>query len=105
MYSLVFYVPASHIETVKEAVFAAGAGHYGNYDQCCWQVSGQNQFRPLDDSQPFIGQQGTTEAVEEFRVEMICQKASIRAAIDAMIQAHPYEEPAYSYWPINPALP
>ena len=70
MYKLCFYVPESHLEAVKAAVFAAGAGRIGNYDSCCWEVLGQGQFRPLTGSDPFIGRQGEVERVAEYRVEM-----------------------------------
>ncbi len=56
MYKLCYYVPESHLEVTKQAIFDAGAGRVGNYDCCCWQVRGQGQFRPLPGSQPFIGQ-------------------------------------------------
>lgn len=46
MYSLVFYVPESHCDGVKQAVFAAGAGRLGYYEHCTWQVLGQGQFHP-----------------------------------------------------------
>ena len=45
MYKLAFFVPAEHKDKVKAAVFAAGAGRIGNYDSCCWEVSGTGQFR------------------------------------------------------------
>lgn len=96
MYQLCFYVPVDHLESVKQAVFAAGAGRIGNYDQCCWQVEGEGQFRPLSGAQPAIGQQGLLESVREFRVEMVCDEAHIKAVVAALKQAHPYEEPAYN---------
>lgn len=95
MYKLAFFVPESHLETVKNAVFSTGAGKIGDYDYCCWQVKGQGQFRALQGSNPFIGQQGVIESVEEYRVELVCEDALIRAAVTALKQAHPYEEPAY----------
>lgn len=95
MYTFCFYVPAPALEAVKAAVFAAGAGRIGNYDQCCWQVQGQGQFRPLAGSKPAIGRQGDIEAVAEYRVEMVCEAPFIRAAVAAMKAAHPYEEPAW----------
>ncbi len=98
MYKLVFFVPDSHLEQVKTAVFAAGAGRIGNYDQCCWQVSGQGQFRPLTGANPFIGQQNRLEAVAEHRVEMVCADENISAAVSALRAAHPYEEPAFDVW-------
>ena len=55
MYKLVFYVPVDHLEPVKQAVFATGAGKIGEYDSCCWQVLGVGQFRPLAGSTPYLG--------------------------------------------------
>lgn len=101
MYKLVFYVPESHLDAVKAAVFAAGAGRIGNYDACCWQVLGQGQFRPLSGSQPFIGSAGQVEQVAEYRVEMVCADEHIQAAIRALRQAHPYEEPAFDVWRLS----
>lgn len=95
MYKLAFFVPESHLEAVKNAVFSTGAGKIGDYDHCCWQVKGQGQFRALQGSNPFIGQQGVIESIEEYRVELVCEDAVIQAAVTAMKQAHPYEEPAY----------
>ena len=95
MYKFCFYVPESHLEEVKVAVFAAGAGRIGQYDSCCWQTLGTGQFRPLAGSNPFIGRQDLLETVDEYKVELVCDDASIRAAVAALRQTHPYEEPAY----------
>lgn len=95
MYKICFYVPASHLDAVKTAMFAAGAGRIAAYDACAWQVEGQGQFRPLAGSRPFIGQQGVIETVAEYKVEMVCDDAHVRAAVAALRQAHPYETPAY----------
>ncbi|WP_341708880.1 YqfO family protein [Halopseudomonas sp.] len=104
MFKLCFFVPVSHVEQVKQAVFAAGAGRLGDYDCCSWQVLGTGQFRPLDGSQPFIGQAGVVEQVEEYRVEMLCAADCIEAAVTALRQAHPYEEPAFDVWRLESAL-
>ncbi len=95
MYKLTFYVPDTHLETVKDAVFAAGAGRIGNYEACSWQVMGQGQFRPLQGATPFIGQPHQLETVDEWRVEMVVADALIHDAITALKQAHPYETPAF----------
>ena len=95
MYKFCFYVPESHAEVVKEAVFATGAGRIGDYEACCWQTLGQGQFRPLEGSNPFLGKKGRVEQVSEYKVEMVCDDHLIEAAIEAMVEAHPYEEPAY----------
>ncbi len=95
MYKLVFFVPASHLDQVKQAVFAAGAGKQGEYEHCCWQSLGQGQFRPLAAASPFIGQNGVLETVDEYRVETLCDAPQIQAVVAALKSAHPYEEPAF----------
>ena len=98
MYKLAFFVPPSHVEQVKSAVFAAGAGRIGAYDQCSWQVLGQGQFRPLDGSQPFIGRSGVVEQVQEWKVELVVADELIQPVVAALKQSHPYETPAYEVW-------
>ncbi len=98
-YKLVFYVPESHLEQVKLAVFDTGAGRQGNYEQCCWQTLGVGQFRPLAGSQPFIGTSHVLEKVAEYRVELLCDASCLTAAVQALIRAHPYEEPAFDVIP------
>lgn len=101
MYKLCVYVPASHLQQVKQAMFDAGAGRIGDYDSCCWQVAGQGQFRPLAGADPFIGTQGLVEVVEEYKVELVCADELIAAAVAALKAAHPYEEPAYQVWKLE----
>lgn len=95
MYKLVFFVPIDHAESVKQAIFAAGAGRYRDYDLCSWETSGTGQFRPRDGADPFLGRVGELERVTELRVESICTDDVVRPAVAALIAAHPYEEPAY----------
>ena len=95
MVKFCFYVPESHLDSVKQAVFDAGAGKMGDYDHCCWQTQGQGQFRPLPGSKPFLGEQEKIEAVAEIKVEMLCDEALIKPVLKAFFEAHPYEEPAY----------
>ena len=91
-----FYVPESHLEAVKSAMFEAGAGRVGDYDSCAWQTLGQGQFRPLEGSDPYLGQKGQIEQVAEYKVEMVCASELLATVIGAMKAAHPYEEVAYS---------
>lgn len=95
MYKLCFFVPQDDLETVKQAVFAAGAGRIGHYEHCSWQVKGQGQFKPLPGSQPFLGRHNELEKVVEYRVEMVMEEGCAPAVIRALKEAHPYEEPAY----------
>lgn len=101
MHKLVFFVPETHKEQVKQAVFNAGAGRFDGYDCCSWETLGSGQFRPLDGSQPFIGEQGKIEQVTEYRVEVICVDEQLKTVITALLLAHPYETPAYECWPIK----
>lgn len=95
MYKLAYLVPEDHLTSTKQALFDAGAGRYPHYDQCCWQTKGIGQFRPQQDANPHIGKANVVEQVEEWRVEMLCRDDVIHTVVTALIDAHPYEEPAY----------
>ncbi|SDH79619.1 hypothetical protein SAMN05216588_107218 [Pseudomonas flavescens] len=101
MYKLCFYVPESHLQSVKSAVFAAGGGCVGEYEQCCWQTLGRGQFLPLEGSQPFLGQSGALETVAEWKVELVVADESIHNAVKALKQSHPYETPAFDVWRLS----
>ena len=96
LYKIELYVPESHLDSVKTAIFEAGAGRVGNYDCCAWQTRGEGQFRPLDGSSPFLGNQGQIETVIEHKLEMVCEEQCLEAVIAALKHAHPYEEVAYT---------
>lgn len=104
MIKLCFFVPESHVETVKEALFDAGAGRIGEYDRCSWQVLGRGQFRPLSASAPYVGKEGEVHCLAEYKVELVCGDDVIEAAVAALKQAHPYEEPAYELLPMLNAV-
>jgi len=98
MYRINVYVPEDYAEQVKQAMFAAGAGRIGLYEHCCWQTQGHGQFKPLAGSDAFIGQVNQLETVAELKIEMVCEAECIKAVVQAMIAAHPYEEPAYDVY-------
>lgn len=100
-YKLEFYVPEEHLEPVKAAIFAAGAGRIGDYECCSWQCRGEGQFRPLSGSHPHIGKVGDLERVGEYKVETVCPPEVLADVIAALRLAHPYETPAYQYWPVK----
>ena len=95
MYRLNFYVPEKNLEEVKEALFDAGAGKIGNYEKCCWQTKGTGQFLPLKASNPAVGEVGKTESLIEYKVEMVCNGDKVKQVVNRLLEAHPYEEPAY----------
>ena len=94
MKKIVFYVPVDAAIAVKESVFDAGAGKIGNYDKCCFETVGTGQFRPLEGSNPTIGNQNEVEQVEELRIETICSDDKLSKVIESLRMSHPYEEPA-----------
>lgn len=95
MFQLFVYVPKSHLEEVKSAMFAAGAGRSTRYEQCAWEALGEGQFVPLRDSNPHIGNANTLTRIAEYKLEMVCGEGELKAVVSAMKRAHPYEEPAY----------
>ncbi|WP_100641417.1 YqfO family protein [Marinobacter salexigens] len=98
MYKICYFVPETHLEKTKQALFDIGVGRIGDYDSCAWQCRGQGQFRPLEGSTPFLGQSGELEVVDEFKVELVCTDELVSRAVATLKQAHPYEEPAYEVY-------
>ena len=102
IYQVIAYVPESHLEQVKSALFQAGAGKWGRYEKCCWSVKGEGQFLPTSKADPFCGTKGQVNRVEEYRIEVLCQAGHLKEALSKMIEAHPYEEPSYFVFQSNP---
>lgn len=95
MYILIAYVPNQSVDSVKEALFDAGAGRLGNYSKCCFSTQGVGQFLPNEAANPAIGECQQLTYIDEVRLEMVVMKESVKAVIQALKAAHPYEEPAY----------
>ena len=101
MHILVVYIPETHIEQVKEALFTSKAGQFGRYDRCSWQTLGTGQFRPLKGSHPYSGKKGYQKSIKEYRLEMIVQDPLIPQVLQSLLKTHPYEEPAYHLFPVK----
>ena len=101
MFKICFYVPSIHVEEVKNAMFAKGAGKIGNYGCCAWQTLGEGQFMPLTGSNAFIGELDKLERISEYKVEMVCDDRYIHDVIAALKKTHPYEEPAYQVFKLE----
>lgn len=101
---LVFFVPVADAERVRAAVTAAGAGRIGDYDSASFSTRGEGRFRPLDGANPAIGTVGDLEVVEEVRIEAILERRLRGPVLAALLETHPYEEPAYDVVPLA-ALP
>ncbi|WP_373892831.1 Nif3-like dinuclear metal center hexameric protein [Virgibacillus natechei] len=101
LYKIAIYVPSSHVNEVREAFNTGGAGHIGNYSHCTFQSAGQGTFKPLEGTNPYIGNYNELEKVDEFKLESIVQEEKLPQVIRAIIDAHPYEEPAYDIFPLE----
>lgn len=97
MLKLIYYVPESHLEPTKLAIFEAGAGGIGNYEHCAWQVLGTGQFKPIKGANPFIGKLDILEKIPEWRVETIVSEDKAPQVAKALKASHPYEEPAFEF--------
>lgn len=100
---LVTYVPLGYEKTVQTALFDAGCGCIGHYDECCNRIIGEGTFRPLPGSSPFCGTIGQHHVQPEIRIETALPAYLKHAALDALIHAHPYEEPVYDFYTLRNA--
>ena len=98
LYKLVVYVPVDHESSVRQAILEAGAGHIGMYKDCSFRIKGTGSFRPLEGSRPFIGQQGSLEELDEYRLETVVPQSRLEKVLQKMEQVHPYEEVAYDVY-------
>ncbi len=89
------FVPKDHSEIVSKAMFEAGAGEIGNYNECSFELNGIGTFTPLENANPFEGKKGKNSRVEEVKLEVISTTHVLNSVIKAMKNVHPYEEVAY----------
>lgn len=101
LYKLAVYTPVTHEAVVRQALGESGAGYIGNYSNCTFNSQGIGTFRPEDNSNPFIGERGKIEEVEEVKIETIVPSSILEKTISKMIKAHPYEEVAYDVYKLE----
>jgi hypothetical protein len=97
---LVVFVPREALDTVREALFSAGAGRIGDYERCSWYTAGTGTFRGGDTSDPTVGERGREERVSELRLETVYPEEREAEVVAALRAAHPYEEPAFDLYPL-----
>ncbi len=102
---LAFFVPVAETNRVLAALFAAGAGRIGHYEQVSFRGEGVGAFTPLTGATPAIGQVGQPETVAEHRAEVLLPTHLEQRVVAALKQAHPYEEVAYDLYPLKNANP
>jgi dinuclear metal center YbgI/SA1388 family protein len=99
---VVVFVPDKDLAKVSDALFAAGAGHIGQYRECSFRLAGTGTFFGTDTTNPTVGQKGRREDVSEWRLEVVCPERGVEGVVAAMRKAHSYEEPAYDLYPLKP---
>lgn len=102
---LAVFIPEDHLPAVRDAVCAAGAGCIGDYTDCTYRIAGTGSFRPGASANPFIGTRGQLEEVAEWRLETVLPQSAEIAVVRALLEAHPYEEPAYDIVTLRREIP
>jgi len=98
---LITFVPAAHAEKVRTALFAAGAGSIGKYDQCSFNSEGTGSFRASSEANPFAGEKGKLHFEQEVRIETVFPAPLQKEIMKALVQNHPYEEVAYDIFQLE----
>ena len=101
MCKLVVFVPADDEQRVADAMFAAGAGHIGDYSHCSYRLAGCGSFLGGASTNPTVGERGALEFVQETRLEVVVPKRDVPQVVQAMRDAHSYEEPAFDIYSIE----
>jgi len=102
-FKLVVFTPEKDLAKLSDALFAAGAGKIGQYEQCSFRSAGAGTFYGTSETAPTVGERGRREDVSEWRLEVLVAEKNVEAAIAAIRGAHSYEEPAYDVYPLRPA--
>lgn len=98
---LVFFCPQKDSQQVIDAIFKAGGGNIGAYENCSFQSIGTGSFTPGPEANPSEGSIGKPEKLEELRIEILIPSHKEQQIIAAMKEAHSYEEVAYEVYPID----
>ncbi len=98
IYKLVTYTPTENASQVRSALFEAGAGNIGNYDNCSFNSQGKGTYKGNDQSNPVIGEKHQLMNVEEEKVEVTFEKHLQKKILNALFENHPYEEVAYQIY-------
>jgi hypothetical protein len=101
IHKLTTFVPTNNAETVREALFAAGAGNIGNYSNCSFNNQGMGSFNGNEDSNPSVGKKGETHFEEETQITVTYQKHLESGILQNLFKTHPYEEVAYEIITLN----
>lgn len=97
---LVVFVPREALDDLRSALFAVGAGRIGAYERCSWYTDGTGTFLGGEGTSPAVGAAGREERVSELRLEIVYPASREAEVVEALLAAHPYEEPAFDLYPL-----
>jgi len=95
---LVTYAPVEHAAALREALFAAGAGRIGNYENCSFNSTGIGTYQGNENSNPVVGQRHEWVNAEEQKIEVTFEKHLQQPILQALFKHHCYEEVAYEVY-------
>src|SRR5690554_5566911 len=98
IYKLVTYTPIDNANQVRNALFKAGAGNIGNYDNCSFNSNGKGTYRGNEDSNPVVGEKHEFVEAEEIKIEVTFEKHLQNKILKALFESHKYEEVAYEIY-------
>ncbi|NYF24564.1 Nif3-like dinuclear metal center hexameric protein [Sporosarcina sp. JAI121] len=101
LYKMIVFSPLSHSNDIRQALAKAGAGAIGDYAGCSFSSTGIGRFTPTEGADPFLGEIGKGEEVKEERIEVVLPGSLRSKVLNAMLNAHPYEEPAYDFFALD----
>jgi dinuclear metal center YbgI/SA1388 family protein len=98
---LVTYTIPENVETLRNALFEAGAGKIGNYEDCSFNSKGIGTYMGNEDSNPEIGERFEFVENEEIKIEVTFEKQLQSKVLKALFAKHVYEEVAYEIYDLQ----
>ncbi|WP_404812286.1 Nif3-like dinuclear metal center hexameric protein [Capnocytophaga canimorsus] len=92
---LITYVPQQAADTLRQALFDAGAGNIGNYANCSFNLEGIGTFKGNEISNPTVGEPLVLQNQPETQISVIFPKHLQKQILKTLFEVHPYEEVAY----------
>lgn len=101
MMKLAVFVPTDHADALRDVLAKAGAGTIGNYEACSYTLAGEGRFRAVEGADPAVGEIGELHIEQEEKIEVVFPQSMKNKVLKAMLNAHPYEEPAYDLFTMD----
>ena len=97
---LEIFITESHLQALQQILRDCDAGHIGNYDSCMSYSHVISTWRPLENTNPYKGEQNILSTESEIKAEVTCRIQDLDSIITAIKKIHPYEEPVINVIPL-----